>query len=298
MGVGLHEELGVGLRDLVAALEEVRHRRDVLGRPLREVCLHDAGQGLDDEDASEVGLEQDVLLVAAAHRVLLGVEEEELWVGEPQQVELELLEVQPGMVCLQLFLELSLDLGANFAQVRVILLLHDAPSVSEHDLEALRNFHDEALEVQLLQEDRVVEGLLEGLESCQRTENVRRHREQVAGLRVAQAVAQLVPHLLDLFFVGREGHAGAGFAHLGLHGQAQVVEELFQVEFGIADALRLNSLLAGEGLSPPLQELDLLQLHGVDGLIVVSDLLCFLDLAAAEARDLRMVQRVLGSGPR
>ena len=69
------------------------HRRDVLGRPLREVRLHDAGQGLDDEDASEVGLEQDVLLVAAAHRVLLGVEEEELWVDEPQQVELELLEV-------------------------------------------------------------------------------------------------------------------------------------------------------------------------------------------------------------
>ena len=84
VGIRLHEEFWVCLCDLITAFEEEGDRRNVLRGTLREVCLHYADQGLNGEDAFEVGLKQVVVLVSTAHRVLLSVQVEELRVEQSE----------------------------------------------------------------------------------------------------------------------------------------------------------------------------------------------------------------------
>ena len=61
---------------------------------------------------------------------------------------------------------------------------------------------DELSEVKLTQYKAVIVGLVKDLESSESAEYVLDNREHFTSLRASQAVAELLPHLLNLLFVG------------------------------------------------------------------------------------------------
>ena len=61
---------------------------------------------------------------------------------------------------------------------------------------------DELSEVKFTENEAVIVGLVEDLESSESAEYVLNNREHFTSLRASQAIAELLPHLLNLLFVG------------------------------------------------------------------------------------------------
>ena len=70
-------------------------------------------------------------------------------------MDLELLQMEFGIVYLKLLLELSLDLVANLVKLWAFLFLDNSPSVSKYDFETIHDLYNERLEVELLYQNRI-----------------------------------------------------------------------------------------------------------------------------------------------